>query len=107
MAKRLIWTNQYYKALRSLALCVGSVYSKGTIKQFKENAIYKCGLLQQNPLMGSIEHSLNGLKYEYRYILVKPYFKIVYRIENEHIYIITIWDTRRDPRQMSIYLTTQ
>lgn len=47
--------------------------------------------------MGSIEESLQGMEYEYRKIVIKPYFKIIYRVDNDVIYFIKIWDTRRDP----------
>ena len=100
MAKRLIWTNQYYGSLRNIALNVGYIYSKGVVRQLKNEIRRKCDLLIQNAFMGSLEPTLCELEYEYRYLVVKPYFKIIYRVENETIFIITLWDTRRAPDKL-------
>jgi hypothetical protein len=32
--------------------------------------------------------------------VVKPYFKIIYRVEGDIIYMIDIWDTRRNPEKL-------
>ena len=32
-----------------------------------------------------------GKEKEYRHIVVKPYFKIIYRVEGDIIYMIDIW----------------
>ncbi len=106
MVKRLIWTNRYYGSLRSIALNAGDIYSKGIVRLLRAEIKRKCELLKHNSLMGSLEPALFGMKYEYRFLLVKPYFKIIYRIENETIFIITVWDTRRAPERLMRYLTS-
>lgn len=60
-------------------------------------AIY---LLEQFPKLGQIELSLEELNLGHRRY-VKGYFKIVYRIENEIIYVTDIFDTRQDPSKIN------
>jgi hypothetical protein len=47
--------------------------------------------------MGPIEWDLSEKDEEYRSLLVRKYFKIIYFIENENIYIAAVWDCRQDP----------
>lgn len=49
------------------------------------------------PRMGPIEWDLSEKDEEYRSLLVRKYFKIIYFIENENIYIAAVWDCRQDP----------
>ena len=57
-------------------------------------------MLIDNSLFGAIEPLLIGREEEYRHIVVKPYFKIIYRVEGDTIYMIDIWDTRRNPEKL-------
>ncbi|NDV83870.1 type II toxin-antitoxin system RelE/ParE family toxin [Bacteroides sp. 51] len=52
------------------------------------------------PKMGSIELNMEGLNYEYRSLVTHKHYKVVYRIENEIIYIFSVFDCRQDPRKM-------
>lgn len=97
MVKRIIWTDKFSKSLESLFACLHSIYSIGTLRKLGKDITRNELLLPDNPQMGSIEESLSGLQYEYRSIVIKPYFKIIYRNDKEDIYFIDIWDTRRDP----------
>lgn len=49
------------------------------------------------PQMGPIEWDLSEKDEEYRSLLVQKYFKIIYFIEGEYIYIAAIWDCRQNP----------
>ena len=52
--------------------------------------------LLENPLMGQQEPSLEALKKEHRYLMSGNY-KIIYRIEEDIIYITDYFDTRQHP----------
>lgn len=97
MAKRLIWTERFNKSLEYILTCAQDIYATNTRRKLKEG-IKRCeSIIADNPLIGSIERELEGLEYEYRYILVRPYFKIIYRYNEDSIFFMEIWDTRRDP----------
>ncbi len=55
-------------------------------------------LLERNPKLGKSETLLDG---DYRFIQSGIY-KIVYKINNKRIYIIAIFDSRRNPDELVI-----
>ena len=97
MAKRLIWTDFYNKSLEDIFTCSRDIYSKSILVKLKGTIMHYEKLLVDNPMMGSLEESLQGMDYDYRKIVIKPYFKIIYTVSDNAIYLIDIWDTRRDP----------
>ena len=56
-------------------------------------------ILAQNPHAGPIEELLTGRGKDHRY-LVQGNYKIIYRIENETVWIITLFDCRQNPEKM-------
>jgi plasmid stabilization system protein ParE len=64
------------------------------------NALFDTTLrLKTNPLLGIEEKKLKHRKQEYRYIIYGNY-KVVYRTEEDIIYVIKVFDTRRDPEDL-------
>lgn len=74
-------------------------------RRFVSNIEHIIHLLANNPYMGSVEPLLAGRKENYRYLLVESY-KIVYyvNIPTETIYIVTFFDTRRNPDKLATIL---
>lgn len=54
-------------------------------------------LIEQNPNIGSVEPLLADLPKMYRSYVMNSLNKIVYRIEDNTIYIADFWDVRRNP----------
>ena len=52
------------------------------------------------PQMGPIESELKDRTLEYRSLVVCRTYKVIYRIEKQTIYIVNIWDCRRDPSKL-------
>lgn len=50
------------------------------------------------PQMASIELDLSEEGEEYRSLIVRKHFKLIYFIENESIYIAAVWDCRQNPQ---------
>ncbi|MCB0556299.1 MAG: type II toxin-antitoxin system RelE/ParE family toxin [Phaeodactylibacter sp.] len=57
-------------------------------------------MLKEQPRMGQKETALEPLGLEHRHIVVKPHYKIIYRIEGAEIFITDVFDTRQDPDKM-------
>jgi toxin ParE1/3/4 len=55
--------------------------------------------LQSNPHISQVEELLKGREFEYHYWVVDNH-KLIYRIENKTVYIIAVFDTRRNPSKM-------
>lgn len=56
-------------------------------------------LLASHPHLGAIEPLLKDRQRSYRSLVVHKHFKLVYYIDEkkETLYIIALWDTRREP----------
>lgn len=50
--------------------------------------------------MGQEEEGLKHLNRGHRYLLIKPFYKLIYLIIKPIIYITDIFDTRQDPDKM-------
>lgn len=100
MAMRIVWTARYNKSLENIFTCARDFYSRSTLKKLNSSIKNAEAMLIDNSLLGAIEPLLRGREEEYRHIVVKPYFKIVYRVEGNIIYMIHIWDTRRNPEKL-------
>ncbi len=55
--------------------------------------------LLSHPKSGQLEEYLEHLN-KYHRRLIEGYFKIIYRIEGEYIYVTDFFDTRQDPEKM-------
>jgi len=56
--------------------------------------------LEIYPQAGSIEILLADLPQKFRSLVVKPHYKLIYLIDNKKVYIISVWDTRKDPETL-------
>jgi len=52
------------------------------------------------PQMAPIESDLKNKSFTYRSLVVHSIYKVIYRIEEQTIYIVDIWDCRRDPSKL-------
>ena len=58
-------------------------------------------LLGQYPNMGKIESYLADLPRSYRSVVVSRLNKIVYYVDGNILYIVALWDTRREPQKQA------
>ena len=56
--------------------------------------------LTKFPKMAPIEPILEDYTRKYRSLVVRKHFKVVYRIEEETIYIAAVFDCRQDPQKL-------
>lgn len=98
---RIVWTARYNKSLECIFTCALDFYSRTTLKRLNSSIKSIEGLLLDNPLLGAVEPLLIGKENEYRHVIIKPLFKIIYRVEKDVIYMIDIWDTRRNPQKLT------
>ena len=58
----------------------------------------RVGTLARHPEMGKVSVEMER---EYRELIVDKY-RIFYRIEGEQVWIVRVWDSRRDPDEFFI-----
>lgn len=57
--------------------------------------------LSDNPFMGIIEPLLAERRIEYRSLVIHKHYKLIYRVENDKVYIADLWDTRCEPARLT------
>jgi Txe/YoeB family toxin of Txe-Axe toxin-antitoxin module len=72
---------------------------KYKVLEIKRNLINRAKDLGKQPYKGQYEPYLEKLGKEYRRI-VEGNFKIVYRVENDIVYVVDFFDSHRKPTKM-------
>ena len=59
------------------------------------------------PYMGKVECFLSGSSKEYHSLVVHNHYKLIYRVSEEEdtVYVVALWDTRRNPQDMDAGLS--
>ena len=92
-------TNPAKKSLKQHYNYYKKQVSQMLAEKLKEELIFAIESLKTHPHIGQIEEGLSSLNLGHRYI-VKRHYKIIYRIDNEVIYITDFFDSRQDPFKM-------
>ena len=61
-------------------------------------------ILVEFPNIAPIEPWLTDCVYVYRSLVVRKLFKIIYRIADETIFIVAVFDCRQNPTRMKTYV---
>lgn len=96
---KIIWTDF---ATQNLKVIFKYYAEKASIKvahKIRKGILNSTHQLIKHPNSGQIEINLIELKLEHRYLISSNY-KIIYRIEEEFIIIIDVFDTRQNPNKM-------
>ena len=94
----IIWTQSALDDLYTIVNFI-SKYSLTLAEEVAIRVLFRTRQLKEFPFSGQIEMLLQKSKYEYRYI-VQRHSKLIYRIENQIIYIERIFDTRQNPKKL-------
>lgn len=76
-------------------------YYKGNVSisiayNIRQSLISSANQLEKHSLSGQIELFLQDLHEGHRYI-IRGHYKIIYKIQNQKIYITDVFDTRQNP----------
>lgn len=63
--------------------------------KFKNDINKTIDLIVLNPFIGSLDENSQERKLEYRSLLIHPYYRIIYYLKDQTIYIVSIRDNRR------------
>jgi len=97
---KIIWTEP---ALDELVLIYQYLLDNTSISVAKSiiEDILNTSQIESFPKSGTIEPNLKRSGKEYRYIIRgHKHYKIIYRVEDTIIYIIDVFDCRKDPSSM-------
>ena len=93
-----VWLPEARKHLKDIYLFYKTNRSLKAAIKVRDEIYTSVTPLMTFPLMAPVELFSTKTSKEYRSLLVGTYFKIVYFIEKEKIYISAIFDCRQDPK---------
>ncbi len=96
MGRQVKHTQLFDNTIDLLFASVPLHYSEGTILNLLSAIGKYKSILIDNPYLGQIEPGLEFV-YDFRRIVIKPYFKLIYSVSDEYIVFHDIWDSRRNP----------
>jgi toxin ParE1/3/4 len=99
MGIKILWTDFALFQLEEIYDFYKIYANTGIAKKLVKSIVEDSIKLQSNPFIGAKEPLLAGRIFEYRY-LVKQKHKIIYRFNNNLVTIISVFDTRQNPRKI-------
>jgi plasmid stabilization system protein ParE len=97
--KEVIWTNFAISELKNIYLSYKMAAGKAVAEKIQKSIFAATRPLSKNPLIGPIEENLIGILQQHRYIVAGNY-KIIYFVDKSGVYIVDIFDCRRNPQKM-------
>jgi plasmid stabilization system protein ParE len=92
---KIIWTELARENVKDIYSYI-ALDSVNRAKSVIQKILCTVTNLEEYPLIGSIESNLALIKKDYRFI-VSGNYKIIYKLSENSIYIMTVFDSRRDP----------
>ena len=94
----VVWSEKAENTLKKTAEYILEKFGEKNKVVFIEEVYKTAKLLETNPYLGQVEPLLVDFPEMYRSIVVNLLNKIIYRIENDKILIVALWDVRREPK---------
>ncbi|WP_294559075.1 type II toxin-antitoxin system RelE/ParE family toxin [uncultured Bacteroides sp.] len=79
--------------------------SPKTSQLLKQELILSSNTLETFPFGGAIELLLANEEIEFRYLVVRKHYKLIYFVENDVANIVAVWDCRQNPDKLFEMLT--
>ena len=99
----VIYTKQAQKSLEQIICFLKERLSEEKVLQVRDAIVTAISQLEKFPFSGAKEANLDHLKLEYRRIVV-GYYKVIYRITDNSVVVMKVFDTRQHPSKMRIDL---
>lgn len=96
---KLVYTEQSIVSLEEALEFISPHVTYEKLLEIRNRILDKADTLLLQPQKGQKEPLLESLKLGHRR-LVEGHYKIIYRVEGEHIYITDIFDSRQDTEKM-------
>ena len=93
----VVWSENAENTLKQTAEYILEKFGEKNKKNFIQEVYKIVNFLEANPNLGKVEPLLVDFPEMYRSIVVTFLNKIIYRIEDNKILIVALWDVRREP----------
>lgn len=100
---QVIWHESARKQLQAIHQYYTEYISPVVANNIVDAVMDGADVLAHNPMVGQVELSLQGLKHEFRYLVVRKHYKIEYFVEGDECHIAVIWDCRNNPELLPTF----
>lgn len=94
---KTIITDHAKEQIRQIAKYIRKEFGKDRRNEFMNEVRQTRRLIEGSPSIGPVEPLLADRAVMYRSYVMNHLNKIVYRTDGDVIYIVALWDVRRDP----------
>lgn len=98
---KIIWTNSAQQNQDAAAAYIFEEFGAIPLLDFYKNIDEIEEDLIAFPELGKVEPLLQDRSILYRSLVATKYNKIIYYVDDDKIYIVDFWDTRREPKAQS------
>lgn len=93
----VIWTSLSHKSLSELLSFVRRVWGDKKSFEVRKLIEHNVLLLKKHPHLGKVLPETESKSVKIRSLIIKRRNRVFYKVEGEKIYIILVWDVRKDP----------
>lgn len=104
MQLQIVWKKKAENQLNAAVTYGLATFGEKVAGKFYQQIRKYDALLAQYPHLGQREPLLAHRQQEYRSIVMHEHYKLVYYIDQQYLYIAALWDTRREPKQLSAHI---
>ena len=98
---RVIWQEPAKRGRRQIAAYIRQEFGVKRAKKFRQEVADTVNLLSRSPGIGQIDQLFASHATTYRSVIVNGLNKMVYRVDDDVIYIVVFWDARMEPEEQA------
>jgi len=95
------WDSEARKNFRHVSRYIRDKFGVKAQQRFVKEVDDLALLLIANPNLGFIDSLFDGRSKTYRSVVINGLSKLVYLVEDDTIYVVAFWDTRREPKSQA------
>lgn len=99
------WMPEALKTLDDIFLYLINQEAYNAARLTVSDLLKEADKLANHPFMGFREPLLRNEPEDYRSLIVRRIYKIIYHSDSEYIYIIAVWDVRQNPSRLISTIT--
>ena len=98
---KIKWDPKARASFRQVARYVNTKFGRKARQEFMKRVKDTENLIRQSPNVGPIDPLFASHAATYRSIIINGLNKMVYRVDDDVIYIVAFWDTRMEPEEQA------
>ena len=95
------WTPRALREWEKTATYIYREFGAKAVNNFEQDTDKWEKRIASHPEIAHLEPMLHGKKHPYRGLIFSKHNKMIYYIQNDIIWIVAIWDMRREPRTLA------